>query len=72
MYGMVGGGGGASGAGSNKSNSRRSTQYRSSANPASACASSGGVSRPSRSLYRRLLTFIKQAWTGVKFGSGEL
>ncbi|XP_045137436.1 Kv channel-interacting protein 1-like [Portunus trituberculatus] len=68
MYGMVGGGGGASGTGSNKSNSRRNTQYRSSAN-AAAGASSGGVSRPSRSLYRRLLTFIKQAWTGVKFGS---
>nr|XP_045626295.1 Kv channel-interacting protein 1-like [Procambarus clarkii] len=82
MYGMVGGGGGGGtprggsgggGGGGTRSSSRRSTQYRgtgaSTATSSSHGHGGGGGSRPPRSLYRRLLTFIKQAWTGVKFGS---
>jgi hypothetical protein len=29
------------------------------------------ASRATRSIYRRLLNFVKQAWTGVKFALGK-
>ncbi|XP_068201865.1 A-type potassium channel modulatory protein KCNIP1-like [Palaemon carinicauda] len=83
MYGMVGGSGGgggggggrsksSGGGGSTRSGSRRQTQYR--GQPQSQQSKEGNAPAPStprhhRSIYRRLLCFIKQAWTGVKFGS---
>ncbi|XP_076034807.1 A-type potassium channel modulatory protein KCNIP1-like [Oratosquilla oratoria] len=74
MYGMVGGGGGGGGGGrisssASRSSSRRKLQRTNTSTTVSGAATGNILARPPRSLYRRLLALIKQAWTGVKFGS---